>query len=109
MKWQIYILMFLCVVPFVLADAVMVGRALLYDDANPLLGSSADKIALIIPAVMLLIAVVSLMIDFGTVGVTLGAMATLLILWLTKIVPLNISGIVSIVFLGAILLFKLRA
>lgn len=107
-KLMLCLICVLFLIPVVYGEAYKAGSAELYDAANAFLGTTEDKIAAIIPAAMVILAIVCLLLDFGVIGVTLGSILSLISIWLIGIIPINFSGILSIVVLGVILMFKLR-
>src|SRR6056297_2890073 len=74
--------------PLALAEYNKVGSAELYTPANSFMDDTASKIAMIIPAILILVCFVTALIDFGAVGVTLSSMGVMVIL--------NIFGIIAI-------------
>lgn len=110
MRYTYFAIFLLLLLPIVYAEtSTKVGTDELYDIDNVILGTQADKLGAIIPAVMLIVAIVCLMLDFGVIGVTVGGILSLIALWAIKILPMKFSGILSIIILAIILLFKLRA
>lgn len=85
----------------------MTEEAVLYDNPNPLMATDSGRISLIIPAILIIVAIVSFAIDFGSVGVTASCMIALILLGAIGIVAISWYSITAMVILGGILMFKL--
>ena len=99
----------LFVPPIYATDAALVGTASLFDWENPLFKDKNSKVGMIIPVVMLFLVIVFMLIDFGTIGVTMGAMVTLILTFVVGILPITVTGVISMIVMGFILIYKLRA
>ena len=107
----IFFMLLLSFVPLVFAldSGTKVGSAELYNDGNVLLNDQNSKIAMIIPAIMVIVTIVCLLIDFGVIGVAAGGILALVALYFMQLIPITLPGMISMVILGIILIFKLRA
>jgi hypothetical protein len=106
MKPIMMFLLLLSLVPMVFADSEIMGTDDLTNTNRGLIGDTAAKINLIFPAVLLIISIITVMIDFGAVGVILGSMGSLVIVVMLGIVALSWSSVISFIILGILLMFK---
>ena len=109
MKWQINILMLM----LVLLSGSVLAADLVDSDAhdysvNEFLGSSSNMLGLLIPAILLVVTIVTFAIDFGTVGVSAAAAASLVILFFLQIVYLNPVSLISFIIIVAIMIYKMQ-
>lgn len=102
------LLVFLITLTSVIADDVLVGTANLKSTDTGFLGSAEGKISTLFPIILLLICIVSYMIDFGTTGVILGALGTLVVSYLIKLISLNPVNLIAFCLMGGILIFSLK-
>lgn len=79
-----------------------------YDNtSNAFLNAQNSKLSWLLPAVMLVICITMAMIDFGTIGVTIGSMLSLVILYWIGVVYITPITLISFVVMSIILVFKL--
>jgi len=104
----ILLLLLLVMIVSAIAEDTLIGTANLRSDDTGFLGSAEGKISTLFPIILLLVCIVSYMIDFGTTGVILGAMGTLLIAYLFKLISINPVNLISFILMGGILVFSLK-
>lgn len=75
---------------------------------NEFTNSSENKIAMLIPALLLVVAIISWSIDFGTTGVTIGAMVSMVLLYWLKLIYINPISLISFSLMFVILVFKMK-
>jgi hypothetical protein len=108
MRIILYSLIVLSILPIVMADT-MLDSEFIDGIGDGLLNTEAGRISLIFPAVLLIISIITVMIDFGAVGVILGCMGSLVIVVMLGIVALSWSSIISFLLLGGLLIFKVTS
>jgi hypothetical protein len=95
------------------AEAHLIGSDILAASAdllnriNVFTSNHSLQLASLIPLVLLTISIIAALLDLGVVGVVIGSMSGIILGMATTIIPLNVTGIVSIVLLGAILIYKM--
>lgn len=89
-------------------DQIMLERDNLDYTVNPLIATSSDRISMVFPALLLIVAVISFVLDFGCVGVVIGCMGSMVLLWALLILNISLFSVTSFVLMGAILAYKLR-
>ena len=94
--------------PIVMSDSLVVGSDTLDYQVNNFRDDPSTAISLILPALLVFVALIAFMIDFGTIGVVLGSMCGIATLQLIGLVALNVSSVISYIILGAIFIYKLR-
>jgi hypothetical protein len=107
-----YYLMLLALIllPLVLATydkGVVVGTDTLYTPTNGFMETSADKISMIVPAILIIICMVCAAVDFGVIGITLASIVSLVILSILGIIGLSIVSVSAYIILGVILIGKM--
>lgn len=87
-------------------EAVKAGTASLTVNNNILSISLDSRISMIIPAIMLIISLVSVAIDFGVVGITASCMVSLFLLAIVGVIAIEWTSITALTILAIILIFK---
>ena len=107
-KVLIYISMLLVLlVPAFALEQVLVGSAQIDGRENKFLEDNTSKLAMLIPVIMLIVALVFFAVDFGVIGVTATLLCALIFVNVIGLLAVSVSSIVSRVIMGAILLYKL--
>lgn len=70
-------------------------------------GNEGLRLAALVPLILLTIALICALLDFGVVGVVVGSMVGIIIGVATTLIPLGWTSIVSIVLLAGILIYKM--
>ncbi len=91
-----------------IAEDMIVQRNELSENNQGFLSSPESKMSVLFPMALLLICIVSYMADFGTAGVILGSMGTIVFGYLIKFIALNSSNVIALVIMGGILIFSLK-
>jgi hypothetical protein len=84
-----------------------IDSAQMFVQENVFSKSSGFRIAALIPLILLTISIIALLLDFGVIGVVLGSLVGMLVGMGTTIIPVNIPGLISMVILAGILVWKL--
>ena len=74
---------------------------------NPFFTDSGDRIASLFPLLLLVIVLVFVLVDWGAVGVTIGALLGLISGSIIGVLPLSPFYFVSFILIGVILIYKL--
>lgn len=70
-------------------------------------GNESLRLATLIPLILLTISIVCALLDVGVVGVVLGSISGIAVGMVTTLIPVNIPGIISLVILAGILIYKM--
>lgn len=92
----------------VIAEGTLVGTANMKVNTLGFLGSAEGKISTLFPLVLLLVCIVSFAIDFGTTGVILASLGTLVFGYLMGFIAINPVNLISFCIMGGILIFSLK-
>lgn len=89
------------------SDSIFVGIAQLFKQINIFTSNSNLRIGSLIPLILLTIAFVCALLDIGVVGVVIGSLSGIVLGMATTIIPMNLPGLISLVLLGVILIWKM--
>ncbi len=84
-----------------------VGIAGLIFSDNPFFTDEAHRLASLFPLFLLVLVIIFALIDFGVVGVTIGALLGLLIGSITGMLPIDPFYLISFILMAIILIYKL--
>jgi len=88
-------------------EEVLVGADTIDGRTNKFLESDENKLAMIIPATMLIVALIFFAIDFGSIGVIAALLFGLMFVNLIGLLAISVSSIICGTIMGALLLYKL--
>jgi len=88
-------------------DEFIIDSASFEDKDNAFLNDNESRMAMIIPAMFVILSIIFFMLDFGAVGVILGSVFGLAICVLVGIVMLDWVTILSFITLAGILIYKI--
>lgn len=89
-------------------DGNLFGKSSYDGRVNNFLSSSSNKLSMLLPAIMLVIVIITALIDFGAVGISIGSIGSLFILYLFKIVYINPVSLISFMLMIFILIYKMQ-
>ena len=89
------------------ATEVMVGSDSMNAGDNELVNSPNERLAMIVPALMVIVSIVFFAIDFGAIGVTASCLIGLVAVRIIGIVDINIASVTSAIIMGGILIYKI--
>lgn len=109
MKLQINILILMLVLLSASVFAIDLVDSESHDySINEFLGSSSNMLGLLIPAILLVVTIITFAIDFGTVGVSAAAATSLIILYFLQIVYINPISLISFIIIVGIMIYKMQ-
>jgi hypothetical protein len=89
------------------ADSYVIDSEILSGKENQLLNSKENRVSMLIPALFVLITIISFMVDFGTIGIVLGSMFGLGVTVMIGLIALDLFSIIGFIIMGGVLIFKL--
>lgn len=105
-KITILILMLLLSIQVVIG-ATVVGTDRIDGRTNGLLSTSSNKLGFLIPAIMLAVTIICFAIDFGATGVSMASAISLLVLYLMRIIYIDIVSLASFIIIIIIMVYKI--
>ena len=108
MKKQIYILILMIIMVNMIVYAVEVENRVIDYKINTFLDSNNNMLGLLIPALLLLITLITFSIDFGTVGVSMASVAGLIVLYFMNVIYINVASLTSFVIIIGIMVYKMQ-
>lgn len=107
MRQYLLFFIFVLTIPLAFAEFNQVGSDELYTPENNFMDNVGNRIAMIIPAILLFVSFICAMVDFGAEGVTIAAMLIMVVLNVFGIVAMSIYSLTTYLILGGILIFKI--
>jgi hypothetical protein len=77
------------------------------DNTKGLLQNTGNRIAMLLPALFIIVSIIAFMLDFGTVGVIIGSMLGLGLCVLIGLILIDAYVLVAFIIMGIILIFKM--
>jgi hypothetical protein len=105
-KPLLFLMLVLCL-NVVVAQEYLLDADEFSDSNNAFLDSAENRISMLFPAILLLIAIIFAVLDFGAVGVVIGCLVGLIVTVLIGFVAVSTFSLISFVIMGGILVFKL--
>jgi len=88
-------------------DEFIIDSASFEDKENAFLNDKESRLAMIVPAMFVIVSIIFFMLDFGAIGVILGSTLGLVICVLVGIVMLDWVTLLSFITLAGILIYKI--
>ena len=76
--------------------------------SNGFLDNDDNKVAMLIPAILLVITIIMFAVDFGAVGVSASSICALLLLYFLGIVHFEIVSLTSLIIMIIIMIYKIN-
>jgi hypothetical protein len=107
-KLSIYVLFMVLSLSVAFAlDEFIIDSASFEDKENAFLSDKESRMAMIVPALFVIVSIIFFMLDFGAVGVILGSTLGLVICVLVGIVMMDWVTVLSFITLAGILIYKI--
>ena len=84
-----------------------VGIASLLFSDNPFFTNESDRLASLFPLFLLVVVIIFALIDFGVVGIVIGALLGMIVGSMTGILPIDPFYLISFILMAIILIYKL--
>ena len=103
-----YFIFMMLLMTFVYATTTLTDTESFNGRVNTLLSDNSTKLGLLFPVMLLFVTMICFAIDFGTMGVGITSIATLILLYLFKIVYFNPVWLTSLIIIIVIMLVKIN-
>lgn len=108
-KWALYSMIFaILIIPGALASDYVFKETSIAYNYNPL-QTGNNGVAMMFPLLMLAICLISVMIDFASIGVIIGTTLTLVIGYLIGLLPISLTMVITFAVMAILFIWKMMA